>query len=51
MHQLTRLRPALPVLVFDSLGSEDRSHPVQIWPWEEITTVLDRWLLLRPEQP
>lgn len=47
VHQLARLRPALPVLAFDSPGPEGRSHPVQIWPWEEIDTVLVRWLLPR----
>jgi DNA-binding response OmpR family regulator len=45
VRQLARLRPTLPVLAFDALGISGPAEQVLAWPWDELTTVLDFWLL------
>lgn len=44
VSQLARLRPALPVLPFDVLQVVSPSDRTLTWPWEELPSVLARWL-------
>lgn len=46
VRQLARLRPEIPVLAFDVAGVGGPAEQVLAWPWEELMTVLDHWLLL-----
>lgn len=43
IRQLARLRPALPVLAFDTCGVVGPAQRMQAWPWSQLTTVLDQW--------
>lgn len=45
VRQLARLRPALPVLAFDERSLVGTADQVLTWPWDELATVLDHWLM------
>lgn len=51
VRQLARLRPALPVLAFDTTGVVGAADRMLAWPWSDLTIVLGHWLLQasRPE--
>jgi hypothetical protein len=45
VRQLARLRPALQVLAFDERSVVGTADQVLAWPWSELATVLDHWLM------
>jgi CheY-like chemotaxis protein len=45
VRQLARMRPALPVLAFDERSLVGIADQVLTWPWDELATVLDHWLM------
>lgn len=47
---LGRVCPALPVLAFDGQGAGGPADPVLARPWDDLTTVLDGWLMLALER-
>lgn len=50
VRQLARVRPTLPVLAFDDDEVRGPAERVLAWPWHELATVLDRWLVLAVER-
>jgi DNA-binding NarL/FixJ family response regulator len=49
VRQLARLRPALPVLAFDNWSVAGMADQVLAWPWAELATVLDHWMMREHE--
>ena len=48
VRQLARVRPDLPVLAFDDSEVCGPAEQVLAWPWAELATLLDHWLMMQP---
>jgi DNA-binding response OmpR family regulator len=45
VRHLARMRPVLPVLAFNERSVMGPSDQAMTWPWDDLVTVLDHWLM------